>query len=145
MPDSLPGQEKIRPSEENIAIANFYLSNPPLNVALQNGGIQLGKVASHIVTNYFRFKIREELGESESFTEQELYWYRSFKLFVEKKLPVIAAQYGVLLTDKLIEAYIATTQARVILASGLKTEVGDIMKDISPPTDEKKEEPAPTK
>ena len=128
-------EKKIRPSQENIAIADYYLASPKTNVALQSGRLQLGSIASHVLTNYYR------LSEKPNLTADEKRWLTNFRIFAEKKLPELAAQYASNIVYQLIDTFRQTTQVRVITAEGLKSNILTGLEREASTEPEKKEEP----
>lgn len=133
--------KRVRPSEEIKNVADYFLAAPPLNVAIQQGGLQLGKIASHIVTSYFTTRAQitkldangKEVEDLRALNSKQRKRYAAFKFFTLIKLPMIAAALGVNITDDLLAAYRETTKQSLILASGLKTDYSAVIKEATAP------------
>lgn len=109
----------VRPSQENKDVANYYLGAALPNVALQAGRLRLGKVASHITTTYYLLKRKLDVVGKDGMTPEELDDFIVFSVFVENKLPEIAAQTSSDIVNRLISAF--ENSSRIIVASGPQT------------------------
>jgi hypothetical protein len=69
-----------------------YLETPHPNVAMEQAGLRLGRIASHIETQYYILKAKGEAGLP--LTADEKIRFLKFGVFVTKKIPSIAAQEG---------------------------------------------------
>lgn len=98
------------------------------------GGIELGPIALHITGRYFR-GIEQLKSETDPNKRAAIEKKIAMpQLFVEKYIPIIAAAEGDGTAQQLLTGYIATTQNKIIVASGLKTDLSSLVNETKDPT-----------